>query len=110
MNDLNAPNNIRQNPTNEPFKTNMFPPKNWMTESILVTIFCCQITGIIGIINASNVESRFYRGDIDGANRAAKVAKQMVVWSVVVMGVFFFAAMAFYAVFIIAAINENYSH
>ena len=40
-----------QNPTE--FNT---PPKNWLVESILVTLFCCLPLGIAGIINASKVE------------------------------------------------------
>jgi hypothetical protein len=47
------------------------PPKNWLIESILVTIFCCLPLGIVGIINASKVESKFYAGDIAGANQAS---------------------------------------
>ena len=52
------------------------PPKTWLVESILVTIFCCLPFGIVGIVNASKVESRFYKGDIDGAWRASDEAKR----------------------------------
>jgi hypothetical protein len=55
---------------------NQKPPKTWLAESILVTIFCCWPFGIAGIINASKVESRFYAGDIDGANRSSREAKK----------------------------------
>ncbi|MBX2895303.1 MAG: CD225/dispanin family protein [Cyclobacteriaceae bacterium] len=47
------------------------PPKSWLIESILVTLFCCLPLGIVGIINATRVESRFYAGDIAGANQAS---------------------------------------
>jgi len=47
------------------------PPKTWLLESILVTLFCCLPFGIAGIVNASKVESRFYSGDTEGAARAA---------------------------------------
>lgn len=53
-----------------------YPPKNWLVESILVTLFCCLPFGIAGIVNATKVESRFYAGDIEGANRAAAEAKK----------------------------------
>ena len=49
-------------------------PKNWLVESILVTIFCCLPFGIVGIINAANVNSRFDAGDLDGAVRASSEA------------------------------------
>mgnify|MGYP003297500314 FL=1 len=39
------------------------PPKNYLAESILATIFCCLPFGIIGIINAARVENAFYSGD-----------------------------------------------
>jgi hypothetical protein len=50
------------------------PPKNWLVESILVTIFCCLPFGIVGIINAANVNSRWSAGDHDGAVRASAEA------------------------------------
>lgn len=50
------------------------PPKTWLLESILVTLFCCLPFGIAGIVNAAKVESRFYAGDIEGAKRASHEA------------------------------------
>ena len=52
------------------------PPKSWLTESILATIFCFWPLGIPGIVNAARVESRFYRGDMEGAEVAAAKAKR----------------------------------
>ncbi len=49
-------------------------PKNWLVESILVTLFCCLPLGIVGIVNASSVNSRFDAGDYAGAERASKEA------------------------------------
>lgn len=48
-----------------------FMPKTWLTESILVTLFCCLPLGIVGIINASRVESRYRVGDFNGAQQAS---------------------------------------
>ncbi|SDS02424.1 Interferon-induced transmembrane protein [Mucilaginibacter mallensis] len=42
-------------------------PKNWLVESILVTIFCCLPFGIVGIINAASVNSKYDSGDYAGA-------------------------------------------
>lgn len=58
------------------------PPKTWLVESILVTIFCCQILGIISIIYSAGVESKFYRGDLAGAESASRTAKTLVLVSV----------------------------
>ncbi|MDG5799905.1 CD225/dispanin family protein [Marinilabiliaceae bacterium ANBcel2] len=52
------------------------PPKTWLAESILVTLFCCLPFGIVGIVNAAKVESRFYAGDVQGAFRTSANAKK----------------------------------
>jgi hypothetical protein len=49
-------------------------PKNWLVESILVTILCCLPFGIVGIINAAQVNSKYATGDYDGALNASKEA------------------------------------
>ena len=77
-----------QNPTE--FNT---PPKNWLVESILVTLFCCLPLGIAGIINASKVEGLFLAGDIAGANKAAADAKKWTMYGLfaglAVIGLYF---------------------
>lgn len=60
------------------------PPKTYLTESIFVTLFCCLPLGIVGIVKASEVESLFYKGDIDGAKRSSEAAKK---WTSVSFGV-----------------------
>jgi hypothetical protein len=82
------------------------PPKNWLVESILVTIFCCLPFGIVGIVNASSVNSRYQLGDIEGAVRASNEAgkwTKLGFWiglGVLVLyfvAVFLFGATAFWA-------------
>ena len=51
-------------------------PKNWLVESILVTLFCCLPFGIVAIVNAAKVDSRFATGDMDGAVQASAEAKK----------------------------------
>jgi len=50
------------------------PPKTWLVESILVTLFCCLPFGIAGIIYASRVESKFYASDLQGSIQASNDA------------------------------------
>ncbi len=50
------------------------PPKNWLVESILVTIFCCLPFGIAGIVFASQVNTKWAAGDYDGALNASRDA------------------------------------
>lgn len=80
-------------------------PKNWLVESILVTIFCCLPFGIVGIVNAAQVNSRYAAGDYDGANRASAEAGKWVkigfgvglaVIALYVAAVLFFGATAFW--------------
>lgn len=47
------------------------PPKNWLVESILVTLFCCLPLGVVGIINASSVNTKWAQGDYAGAQEAS---------------------------------------
>ncbi|MXV38271.1 CD225/dispanin family protein [Flavobacteriaceae bacterium Ap0902] len=69
------------------------PPQNFMTLSIIATILgCCTcslygisfILGIVGIYFASQVNTRFYSGDIDGAEKNANYAK---IFSLVSIGI-----------------------
>ncbi|MDR2065630.1 MAG: CD225/dispanin family protein [Prevotellaceae bacterium] len=64
---------------------NQRPPKTWLVESILVTLFCSLPFGIAGIVNAAKVESRFYAGDIEGAERYSRKAKK---WTLVGFWIF----------------------
>ncbi|TCD12794.1 CD225/dispanin family protein [Pedobacter frigidisoli] len=58
-----------------PFGNNPGPaPKNWLVESILVTLFCCLPFGIAGIVNAANVNSKYAMGDYAGAQAASAAA------------------------------------
>jgi hypothetical protein len=50
------------------------PPKNWLVEAILVTIFCCLPFGIVGIVFASQVNSKYSAGDYNGALLASRDA------------------------------------
>ncbi|MGB5930048.1 MAG: CD225/dispanin family protein, partial [Cyclobacteriaceae bacterium] len=81
------------------------PPKTWLVESILATILCCLPFGVVGIINAAKVESRFYAGDIAGAEHASKEAGKwtkiaavvgivVIILSIVFNGAVFLAALS----------------
>jgi ABC-type Fe3+-siderophore transport system permease subunit len=51
------------------------PPFNWLWPNILVTVLCCNLLAIIGIVFAAQVNGKFRMGDISGALSAAKTAK-----------------------------------
>lgn len=90
---------FNQNPGTN-FSQNATPPKNWLVESILVTILCCLPLGIAGIIFAASVEGKYAKGDHEGAIKAAQTAKTMVLISAIsgiigiVIWVLFFGGLA----------------
>lgn len=58
------------------------PPTN-MVWAILSTLLCCQIFGIISIVYAAQVRSRFYAGDVEGARRYSDRAAMWSIASIV---------------------------
>jgi len=68
------------------------PPPNYLVFAILTTIFCCQILGIVSIVFAAQVNSRWNSGDIQGALDASKNAKM---WSWIAFGSGLLIAVAF---------------
>ncbi|MFD2518748.1 CD225/dispanin family protein [Salinimicrobium flavum] len=78
------------------------PPKSWLVESILVTVFCCLPFGIVGIVNAARVESRYSCGDYEGAVRSSQEAgkwTQIGFWIAVAGFVIYMIFLAFAFVF-----------
>ena len=59
------------------------PPKTYLLESILATVLCCIPLGIVGIVNASKVESRYYAGDVEQARHYSREARKWVKYSVI---------------------------
>lgn len=55
--------------------------KDYLTESILVTLFCCLPLGIVAIVYASQARSKMSVGDYAGAQKAAGTAKLFVTLS-----------------------------
>jgi hypothetical protein len=58
--------------------------KNYLVESILVTIFCCWPLGVAGIYFAAQVNSRIAMGDFNGAVSASNQAKTFVKYSFII--------------------------
>ena len=54
--------------------TSQSPPKNWLVESILATLFCCLPFGVAGIVFAAQVNSKYNQGDYNGALQASRDA------------------------------------
>lgn len=56
-------------------------PKTWLVHAILCTIFCNLILGIIGIVMAAQVESRWRQGRYEEAKIKSHYAKIFVILS-----------------------------
>ena len=63
--------------------TNSMPP-TYLVWSIVMTILCCTVPGIVAIIYSAQVSSKFYQGDIQGAQRASQRAEIWIIVSFVV--------------------------
>ena len=72
-------------------------PKDYLVESILVTIFCCMVFGILGIVYSAQANSAFSSGNVAAANEFSAKAKQWVTygfWSgIAVAGIYLFLMM-----------------
>ncbi|MDO5522922.1 MAG: CD225/dispanin family protein [Bacteroidia bacterium] len=55
-------------------------PNTWLWQSIVITLCCSPLFGIIALVNAVQVNSAYFAGDYEKANRASKRAK---LWSLV---------------------------
>ena len=55
-------------------------PSNNLVWAILATVFCCQITGIIAIIFAAQVNSKYYS---DGYKQAKRYSDMAGVWCII---------------------------
>lgn len=80
-------------------------PKTWMTESILVTLFCCLPFGIVGIINASKVSSLYAQGLFAKAQLASDNAKKWTKIGFIVGLVFIIIYMLIYGVTLFSFLN-----
>ncbi len=58
-------------------------PPTYLVWSVVMTLLCCFIPGIVAIVNSSQVSSKFYQGDIEGAQRASRRAEIWIIISFV---------------------------
>nr|QIM10874.1 hypothetical protein Muribac1_0830 [uncultured Muribaculaceae bacterium] len=58
-------------------------PSTWLVWSVLMTVFCCTIPGIVAIIFSSQVSAKYGIGDIEGAKRASRNAEIWIIVSFV---------------------------
>jgi len=94
--------------------SNAFPPKNYLTESVIVTVLfvicCCSpisvILGIIAIVKANNVNQEFNKGNYAAAVSNAESAKKLSLWAVIIGIAFYVIVIILYVAFFAAIIGE----
>jgi hypothetical protein len=59
------------------------PPPNYLVWAILSTVLCCLPLGIVSIVFASQVNTKWQTGDFSGAQDASRKARQFAMWSVI---------------------------
>jgi len=59
------------------------PPPNYLVWAILSTVLCCLPLGVVSIVFAAQVNSKWYAGDLAGAREASNKAKNFAMWSAI---------------------------
>lgn len=72
-------------------------PKDFMMESVLVTLFCCLLTGMIAIVYSHETRAALGRGDLAQAEEASRKARSLVLFSLL-FGVFVSTSWVIYVV------------
>ncbi|MEE4286278.1 MAG: CD225/dispanin family protein [Mariniphaga sp.] len=68
----------------QPQSSEQVPPPNYLVWAILTTILCCLPFGIVSIVYAAQVNSKWQMGDYQGAKLSSKNAK---LWAWVSFGI-----------------------
>ncbi|XP_058709979.1 proline rich transmembrane protein 1B [Poecile atricapillus] len=56
-------------------------PKDYMVESVLVTLFCCLLTGVMALVYSYETRAALARGDVAQAHVASRKAQSLVLFS-----------------------------
>ena len=68
---------VKVQPAREPM------PPTYLVWSVVCTILCCFIPGIVAIINSAKVSSRYYEGNLEASRRASRNAEIWIIISFV---------------------------
>lgn len=79
------------------------PVKNHLVMAILATLFCCLPFGVVGIIFATQVNSKLAAGDFAGAQQASKNA---ALWSWLAIGGAVLLVILYVVLFVVLGVSE----
>jgi len=83
------------------------PPPNYLVWSILTTVFCCLPLGIVSIVFAAQVNSKWAAGDYAGAQASSTKARQFAMWSAIVGAAIIVLYVIFLIIISVAATNNQ---
>jgi hypothetical protein len=89
-------------PPYAPTRMRAVGPPNHLVWAILVTLFCCLPGGIVAIVYAAQVDSKFMAGDVAGAQYASDQAK---LWSWISAGSILVIAVGYFLLVMAAVIG-----
>lgn len=78
-----APYSPQSAPAPQPYPAREAMPDTYLVWSVLATVFCCFIPGIVAIVYSTMVSSKYYAKDYEGSRRASKLAQYWIIASVV---------------------------
>ncbi|XP_057212465.1 proline-rich transmembrane protein 1 [Triplophysa rosa] len=58
-------------------------PKDYLTESVLVTVFCCWMSGLIAVMYSHETRAALARGDVREAEKTSQKARTLVLFSLI---------------------------
>lgn len=67
----------------EPIASTDPMPPTYLAWSIVATLLCCLVPGVIAIIFSSKVEPRWHKGDLQGAKNASEWALLWIIAAVI---------------------------
>ncbi len=85
----------------QPQQAPQVPPPNYLVWAILTTILCCLPFGIVSIVYAAQVNSKWTAGDYEGAQLSSKNAK---IWAWVAFGVGLAAVLIWFVLAVVIGI------
>ncbi|XP_064210361.1 proline rich transmembrane protein 1B isoform X2 [Anguilla rostrata] len=85
-----------------PDQEQMSLPKDYLVESLLVTIFCCLMSGLIALMYSYEARAALARGDLREGERASQRARLLVLFSLL-FGIFVCVAWIIYVVVALCA-------
>ncbi|XDV49614.1 hypothetical protein PO909_018827, partial [Leuciscus waleckii] len=77
-------------------------PKDYLVESLLVTIFCCIMSGLVAVMYSYETRAALARGDIREAEKTSQKARLLVMFSLM-FGIFVFVGWIIYVVIVLCA-------